>query len=48
MLKADWHLCVYIQDVSVGKVNILGDYNIGHSKKRSLYEHVSYSKLFPR
>jgi hypothetical protein len=27
-----------------GKVNILGGHSIGHSKKESLYEHVSYSE----
>jgi hypothetical protein len=36
-----------IQSVPGGKVNILGGHSIGHSKKRSLYEHVSYSELFP-
>jgi hypothetical protein len=29
------------------KVNILGGHSIGHSKKKSLYEHVSYSEWFP-
>jgi hypothetical protein len=29
------------------KVNILGGHSIGHSKKKSLYEHVSYSERFP-
>jgi hypothetical protein len=36
-----------IQNVSGGKVNILGGHSIGHSKKKSLYEHVSYSERFP-
>ena len=31
-----------------GKVNILGGHSIGHSKQKRLYEHVSYSELFPR
>jgi hypothetical protein len=38
----------YIHSVPGGKVNILGDHSIGHSKKKNLYEHVSYSKQFPR
>jgi hypothetical protein len=37
-----------MQDVSGGNVNILGGHSIGHSMKRSLYEHVSYSERFPR
>jgi hypothetical protein len=36
-----------IQRVPGGKVNIPGGHSIGHSKKRNLYEHVSYSELFP-
>jgi hypothetical protein len=35
-----------IQSVPGGKVNILGDHSIGHSKKTSSYEHVSYSEGF--
>jgi hypothetical protein len=35
---------VHIQGVPGGKVNILG----GHSKQKTLYEHVSYSERFPR
>jgi hypothetical protein len=31
-----------------GKVNILGGHSIGHSKQKTLYEHVSYSERFPR
>jgi hypothetical protein len=49
------NVCVYIYiyththtGVPGGKVNILGGYNIGHSKQKSLYEHVSYSERFPR
>jgi hypothetical protein len=38
----------FIQDVQGGKVNILGGYSIGHSKQKTLYEHVSYSERFPR
>jgi hypothetical protein len=38
---------VLIQNVPEGKVNILGGHGIGHSKKRSLYEDVSYSERFP-
>jgi hypothetical protein len=33
-----------IQGVTGGKVNILEGHRIGHSKKKSLYEHVSYVK----
>jgi hypothetical protein len=41
-------LCVYkYTGVSGGKVNILGGHSFGHSKKKSLYEHVSYSERFP-
>jgi len=38
----------YIQGVPGGKVNILGGHNIGYSKQKCLYEHVSYSERFPR
>ena len=38
----------YIQGVPGGKVNILGGHIISHSKQKTLYEHVSYSELFPR
>jgi hypothetical protein len=31
-----------------GKDNILGGHSIGHSKQKTLYEHVSYSERFPR
>ena len=37
-----------IQGVAGGKVNILGGYSIGHSKQKTLYEHLSYSERFPR
>jgi hypothetical protein len=37
-----------IQGVPGGKVNILGGYSIGHSKQKTLYEHVSYSERFSR
>jgi hypothetical protein len=36
-----------VQGVPGGKVNILGGHNIGHSMKKNLYEHVSYSERFP-
>jgi hypothetical protein len=36
-----------IQSVPGGKVNIPGGNSIGHSKKKSLNEHVSYSERFP-
>jgi hypothetical protein len=39
---------VYIQSVPGGKYNILGGHSIGHSKQKTLYEHVSYSERFPR
>ena len=39
---------VGIQGVPGGKVNILGGHSIGHSKQKTLYEHVSYSEWFPR
>jgi hypothetical protein len=41
-------MLVHIQSVPGGMVNILGDHSIGHSKKESLYEHVSYSERFLR
>jgi hypothetical protein len=34
------------QNVPGGKVNILGGHSIGHSKKETLFEHVSYSEQF--
>jgi hypothetical protein len=41
-------LCICItQGVPRGKVNILGGHSMGHSKEKSLYEHVSYSERFP-
>jgi hypothetical protein len=39
---------VYTQGVPGGKNNILGGHSIGHSKQKTLYEHVTYSKRFPR
>jgi len=39
---------LYIQNVRGGNVNILGGYSIGHSKQKTLYEHLSYSERFPR
>ena len=39
---------LFIQGVPGGKVNILGGHSIGHSKQKTLYEHVSYSERFPR
>jgi hypothetical protein len=36
-----------IQSVPGGNVNILVGHSIVHSKKKSLYEHVLYSKRFP-
>jgi hypothetical protein len=38
----------YIQSVPGGKDNILGGHSIGHSKQKTLYEHVSYSERFTR
>jgi hypothetical protein len=37
-----------IQDVPGEKDNILGGHSMGHSKQKTLYEHVSYSERFPR
>jgi hypothetical protein len=37
-----------IESVPGGKVNIPGDHSMSHSKKKSLYEHVSYSERFQR
>ena len=37
-----------IQGVPGRKVNILGGHSIIHSNQKTLYEHVSYSELFPR
>jgi hypothetical protein len=34
--------------VSQEERTILGDHSIGHSKQKTLYEHVSYSERFPR
>jgi hypothetical protein len=42
------YVCMYIQGVPGGKINILWGNSIGHSKQKTLYEHVSYSELFPR
>jgi hypothetical protein len=44
------YTCIYIhiQGVPGGKDNILGGDIIGHSKQKTLYEHVSYSERFPR
>jgi hypothetical protein len=39
---------LYIQGVPGGKDNILGGHSIGHSKQKTLYEHVFYSERFPR
>jgi hypothetical protein len=36
------------QDVSGGKVNILGRQSVGHSKQKSIYVHLSSSEQFPR
>jgi hypothetical protein len=36
----------HIQDVPEGKVNILGDHNVGHSKQNSVCVQVSYSERF--
>jgi hypothetical protein len=37
-----------IEGVPGGKDNILGGHSIGHSKQKTLYEHMSYSERFPR
>jgi hypothetical protein len=47
-------VCVYIythtytQGVPGRKDSILGGHSIGHSKQKTLYEHVSYYERFPR
>jgi hypothetical protein len=41
-------LFTHTPNVPGGKVSILGDHSVGHSKKRRLYELVSYSERFPR
>jgi hypothetical protein len=38
----------HTKSVLGGKVSILGGHSIGHSKQKTLYEHVSYSERFPR
>ena len=38
----------FIKSVPGGNVNILGGHSIGHSKKKRVYVHVSYSARFPR
>jgi hypothetical protein len=43
-----WQGVLYIQGVPGGKDNIQGGHSIGHSKQKTLYEHVSYSERFPR
>jgi hypothetical protein len=49
LLNFQYVLCyTSIQGVPGGKVNILGGHSIGHSKQKTLYEHVSYSERFPR
>lgn len=47
-LKTVAHIYIYIQGVPGGKVNILGGHSLGHSKRKTLYEHASYSERFPR
>jgi hypothetical protein len=37
----------YLHGAPGGKVSLLEGHSIGHSKKKSLYEHVSYSEHFP-
>jgi hypothetical protein len=38
---------LYIQGVPGRKFNILGGHSFGHSKQKTLYEHVSYSERLP-
>jgi hypothetical protein len=40
-ISFDASLVLYIQGVPGRKDNILGGHNIGHSKQKTLYEHVS-------
>jgi len=37
-----------IQSVPGENVTILGGHNIGHSKPKTVYVHVSYCERFPR
>jgi hypothetical protein len=46
--KETWPAAKYMQGVPGGKDNILGGHSIGHSKQKTLYEHVSNSERFPR
>jgi hypothetical protein len=41
-------ICLIIQSVQGGKVNIVGGRSIGHSKQKIVYVRASYSKRFPR
>jgi hypothetical protein len=47
-LARNWYYTSITQGVPGGKVNILGGHIIGHSKQKTLYEHVSYSERSPR
>jgi hypothetical protein len=48
VLRLQRNASMYIQGVPGGKVNILGGHSMGHSKQKTLFEHVSYSERFPR
>jgi hypothetical protein len=48
LVLLDMTLPTHIQSVPGGKDNTLGGHSIGHSKQKSVYVHVSYSKRFPR
>jgi hypothetical protein len=37
-----------VQDVPVGKVNILGRHSVGHCKQESVHVQLSYSEEIPR
>jgi hypothetical protein len=43
LMTVTLHILVLQPLIPGGKVNILGGHSIGHSKKKCLYEHVSYS-----
>jgi hypothetical protein len=44
------YLFIYVtqtlQGIPTGEVNILGGHSIGHSREKTLYEHMSYSERF--
>jgi hypothetical protein len=47
IVRFEIFIWAYVQKVPGGKVSILGGHNIGYSKQKSVYVHVSYSERFP-